>query len=61
MLVPIREAEAKQDTVLPTAIAIVAFWRTVVVWMIALTSIAIIATLGLDLILIWQTIHHAAG
>jgi hypothetical protein len=44
--------------VLMTAIAIVAFWRTVVRWLIVLASTVIIATFGFGLIMIWQTAHH---
>jgi hypothetical protein len=61
MQAPIQEVEATQAIVLLTAIAIVAFWRTVVKWLIVLASTAIIATLGFGLIMIWQTTHHTAG
>jgi hypothetical protein len=57
----VHEVEATQIRVLLTAIAIVAFWRTVVRWLIVLVSIAIIATLDFCLIMIWQTTHHTAG
>jgi hypothetical protein len=58
---PIQEVEATQIIVLLTAIAIVAFWRIVIKWLIALASTAIIATLGYGVIVIWQSTHHIAG
>jgi len=61
MLALIHEVGANQSMVLLTAIAIVAFWPTVVRWLIVIASTAIIATLGLCLILIWQAIHQVAG
>jgi hypothetical protein len=47
--------------VLLAAIAIVAFWRTVLMYVIMLVSVAIIATLGYGAIMIWQSMHHIGG
>jgi hypothetical protein len=57
----VHEVEAARIAVLLTAIALVAFWRTVLKWLILLASTAIIATLGFGLIMIWQTTHHTTG
>lgn len=61
MRVPVQEVEAIQIIVPLIAIAIVAFWRPVVRWLIILTSIIIITTLGFGLVMIWQTTHHMAA
>jgi hypothetical protein len=55
-----QEVEATRIAVLLTAIAIVAFWRTVIKCVIMLVSIAIIATLGYGAIMMWQGMHHIA-
>jgi hypothetical protein len=57
----VQQAEATQIIVLLAAIAIVAFWRTVIKWLIMLASIAIIATLGYGVAMILQSTHHIAG
>lgn len=61
MLAATQEVEATRIAVLLTAIAIVAFWRTVIKGVIMLVSIAIIATLGYAAIMVWQDMHHIAG
>jgi hypothetical protein len=58
MQVPVQEIEAAQIAVVLTAVAVVAFWRSVVRWMLLLASTAIIAALGLGLLMIWQATHH---
>jgi hypothetical protein len=55
---PVQDVEAAQVIVLLAAAAIVAFWRTVVRWLIVLAATAMITTLGFGLIMIWQTLHH---
>jgi hypothetical protein len=40
------------------ALAIMAFWRTVLKYTIILVTTAIIATLGYGAIMIWQNMHH---
>jgi len=57
----VQEVEATQIVVLLAAIAIVAFWRTVIRCAVVLVSTAIIATLGYGAIMIWQSTHHIAG
>lgn len=49
---------AAQIVVLLVAVAIVAFRRVVIRWLIVLVSIAIIATMGFGLITVWQATHH---
>lgn len=61
MQAAVQEAEAARIVVVLAAIAIVAFWRTVLRYVIMLVSIAIIATLGYGAIAIWQSMHHIAG
>jgi hypothetical protein len=61
MQASVQEVEATQIIVLLTAIVIVAFWRTVVRWLIVVASTVIIATFGFGLIMVWQTTHHMAG
>ncbi len=61
MLVPVQELETTRIIVLLATIAMVAYWRTVVAWLIVLASTAIIVTLGFGLIIIWQITHHVAG
>jgi hypothetical protein len=61
MQASVQEAEATRIIVLLAAMAIVTFWRTVVKWLIAVASTAIIATLGFGLVMIWQSMHHIAG
>ena len=61
MQVPLQYTETIQIVVLLVAIAIVAFWRIVVKWLIMLVSIVTITTLGFGLIMIWQTTHHTVA
>jgi hypothetical protein len=61
MQVSIQEVEATRVIVLLAAVAIVAFWRTIVVWLIVLAATAVIATLGIGLIVVWQIVHHVAA
>ena len=61
MHAPVQEVETAQTIALVTAIAVVAFWRTVVRSLIVVASTAIIATLGFGVIMIWQAMHHMVG
>lgn len=40
------------------ASAIVAFWRTVIKYMIMIAATAVIATVGYGTMMMWQSIHH---
>lgn len=57
----VQEVEAAQIIALLSAIVIVTFWRTVIKWLIALASIAIITTLGFGLVMLCQSMHHMTG
>jgi hypothetical protein len=60
MQVAAQGMEATRIAVLLAAIGIVAFWRTVLRYVIMLVSITVIATLGYGAIMIWQGMHHIA-
>jgi hypothetical protein len=60
MKAPVQDVMVAQLAVLLTAITIVAFWRPMVRWLMLLASTAVIATLGLGLIQVWQVVHHTA-
>jgi hypothetical protein len=61
MQVSVQDAQATQIVVLVIAMAIVAFWRTVIKWLVLLAATVIIATLGYGLIAFWQNTRHIAG
>jgi glucan phosphoethanolaminetransferase (alkaline phosphatase superfamily) len=44
--------------VLLFAMAIVAFWRTVIKYLIMIAATAVIATLGYGAVMMWQNMHH---
>ncbi len=61
MQAPVQDVEAARIIVLLTAMAIVAFWRTAVQWLLILASTVIITTVGFGLIAIWQAVHHTVA
>jgi hypothetical protein len=61
MQVSVQEIEATRILVLLAAVAIVAYWRTIVAWLIVLAATAVIATLGISLIVVWQLVHHVVA
>ena len=50
--------QGTQLAVLMAALALVAFWRTVIKWVVILVATTIIAAFGYGAILIWQDMHH---
>ena len=54
----VHEIEATEIIIVLVAVAIVTFLPTLVRWLIALASTAIIATLSIGLFAIWQSMHH---
>jgi hypothetical protein len=54
----VQEVQGTQIAILLAAIAIVAFWRTILKVMIMLVAIVIIAALGYGVVVIWQGMHH---
>jgi hypothetical protein len=57
----VQEVQGTQIAVVLGAIAIVAFWRTILKCVVMLVAIAIIAALGYGAVVIWQNMHHPAG
>ncbi len=53
--------EAIRILIALAAITIVAFWRSVIKYVIMLVAITILATLGYGAVMLWQSVHHAAG
>jgi hypothetical protein len=53
-----QDAQGIMLAALLVALAITAFWRTVLTFAVVLATTAIIATLGYGAIMIWQNMHH---
>jgi hypothetical protein len=53
--------EAIRILIALAAIMIVAFWRSVIRYVISLVAITILVTLGYGAVMLWQTVHHSAG
>jgi len=53
-----QEVQGTQIAVLLAAIAVVAFWRTIIKYLVIVVATAILATLGYGAIVIWQNMHH---
>jgi hypothetical protein len=58
MQAAVQEVQGTQIAIVLGAIAIVAFWRTILKCMVMLVAIAIIAALGYGAVVIWQNMHH---
>jgi hypothetical protein len=58
MQAALHQAQGTQLAVLIAALALVAFWRTVIKWVVILVATTMIAALGYGAILIWQDMHH---
>lgn len=43
------------------ALAIVAFWRTVIKFLIAIAATAVIGAVGYGAIMLWQNVHHVGA
>jgi hypothetical protein len=56
-----QNAEAVRIMALLAAIAIVAFWRTLLRLMIILMATAVIAVIAYGAIAVWQNMHHVTG
>ena len=58
MQAAVQEVQGTQIAIVLAAIAIVAFWRSILKCMIMLVAIAIITALGYGAVVIWQNMHH---
>jgi len=58
MQAAVQEVQGTQIAVVLAAIAIVAFWRTILKCLVVLAAIAIIAALGYGAVVVWQSTHH---
>jgi hypothetical protein len=58
MQAAVQEVQGTQIAILLGAIAIVAFWRTILKYVVMLVAIAIIAALGYGVVVVWQGMHH---
>jgi hypothetical protein len=62
MQAAVQEVQGTQIAVVLAAIAIVAFWRSILKCVVMLMAIAIIAALGYGAIVIYQNMHqHITG
>jgi predicted neutral ceramidase superfamily lipid hydrolase len=62
MQAAVQEVQGTQIAIILAAIAIVAFWRTILKFVIMLVAIAIIAAVGYGVVVVWQSTHqHIAG
>ena len=62
MQAAVQEVQGTQIAIILAAIAIVAFWRTILKFVIMLVAIAIIAAVGYGAVVVWQSTHnHIAG
>jgi hypothetical protein len=58
MQAAIPAAETARVVMAVAAVAMVAFWRVVIKWLIALACVAILVALGYGAIMIWQVVHR---
>jgi hypothetical protein len=62
MQAAVQEVQGTQIAIILAAIAIVAFWRSILKFLVMLVAIAIIAAVGYGAVVVWQgTHHHIAG
>lgn len=61
MQAAVQEVQGTQIAIVLGAIAIVAFWRTILKCVVMLVAIAIIAALGYGAVALYQNMHHPAG
>jgi hypothetical protein len=61
MQAAVQEVQGTQIAIVLGAIAIVAFWRTILKGVVMLVAIAIIAALGYGAVVIYQNMHHPVG
>lgn len=56
-----QNAEAVRILILLTAIAVVAFWRSLLRLLIIVAAAAVIAAIGYGAVAVWQGVHHITG
>jgi hypothetical protein len=61
MQAAVQEVQGTQIAIVLGAIAVVAFWRTILKCVVMLVAIAVIAALGYGAVVIYQNMHHPAG